>query len=236
MENITLNPAVSKPEAFKELYHFLIEQVLDELGRKKMIRLITNDSTPINVENELMTAITDVFERFEVYDYPETVGYGEIVVTSDWEKENTESLMDKMVELAFQTYPYPVEVKEIDTISNRVEVGYMHKSIVEHELESIDITQLSLSDNYHKINIPEYNTNTLKNRMTMKIMNIVNKFGPTFMSRTCFVEYVRVVYVIQKSVSSKDEFADMKITSADVSKMIMGDLIDKAIELESSSN
>lgn len=228
MDNITLTAATHRTEEFNNFYHFLSEQILDELGRKKMLKLITNDSTPIVVEDELSNTIGEIFKRFEVYDYPITIGYCRSTIT-DLDTDETE----KLKEQAFYLFPFPVEIEHIETTCGQIRVSPDKYDIAKKEVNNV-IFLLTEAKN-QQINISKYHPEDIKNDNTHRIEYIVEKYEPRWLSNGVVIEYDDSIYEIKKRISSIPEFAGMNITSTSVAEMLIGDLIDKAIEIEKST-
>src|SRR5699024_8544707 len=106
---------------FDKLYKFLSGQILDEIARKKIIRKITNDTSPIIVEDNLRQAIMITLNRFEMYDYQKTVGCGfAIYIDPSISNIPTETNRFNINKHVQSLYPYTVSLKYSDSIVRKM--------------------------------------------------------------------------------------------------------------------
>ena len=246
-DNITLNPGQSKTEAFKDFYQFLSEQVLDEVGRRKRLRIITNDTTPINAETELMEAITTVFENFEVYDYPIVVGYAYDVNTDVrfvgytmetpyiQVNKDIEAIIDEIYSMAFSMFPYPIEVKLVDIDHGDFSIDSSYFGMVMNSISKMQIASCNDQNNYHKLNKPSYYFKPIKDEICIEINKIRESYASHNKSTESWIEYSQLIFSIEKKVCSKQEIADMNIRAETIATMLMGDLIENVIIIENST-
>lgn len=227
MDNITLTPATNRMNSFNEFYHFLMEQILDEIGRRKILRQITNDSTPVVVEDELTDTIGEIFKRFEIYDYPINIGY---CCLSSVDEEDID-----INDVVFHRYPFDVEVELIEVNEYQIKVFADKVNDAKKDLQTIifDDIQTNPNTNIH-LNNPQVDIDNIKQLILIRAQKIVEKYENYWMIGYESIAYDESIYAIKKRISSVPEFANMNITSESIVTMLIGDLIDKVIEIENA--
>lgn len=232
METIMLTAQQTPMERFDLYYKFLSAQILDELGRTKTLYLVRNDSTPVQVQDDLRNAIISVLTRFEIYDAPHAIAYGYKLFAGNGinAKQHIERKLGSI-------FPYQVTVKNLhhETHTIPVAVNKAEKFISRINLSQLEVHQLD--DNWKPgWYVDDISHDTIYD-MTKKANSVVNDILATTDHSFIFTKKEMVpvkvkLFKVMKRLPSVTALKNVNVTVSELVSMLWGDLIDDAIALE----
>lgn len=232
MENantIIMKPMTNAIDEFDKLYKFLSGQILDEIARKKIIRKITNDTTPVVVEDSLQQAIMTTLNRFELYDRQIKVGCGfAIYIDPSISNIPIETTRFEIEKYTNSLYPYTVFLKYSDSISKKIKCDDVEQltKLVNGIDPSVYRDIEDIYDTYHSFDL------VMRDYIQEDLDHIRMKTKSSFFHSNS-VELKIDIFAVEKNSSNNQIMRDINITTESVVEMLWGDLIDKAIEIES---
>lgn len=226
--NLIINHQPTNLEVFDTFYKQLMSQILDELGRRKMIRKLSTDSTPIKPEKELMEVIKTVLMRFDLYDKDYCIGYGYLISNvNDVTADTLQDLVQSQYDFPISTKIHSLELYTISTYKQNIDQLLKELDNIGPMIESYPYPEGVNHEPANKTH-PDFKCDAAARRV------IDNKFKSKHTIFGCKTEVsVPITYFnIYKSLAINKYLRDANITTASVVEMLWGDLIDKAIQLE----
>jgi hypothetical protein len=216
LSSIILNPGVNDIDAFNSKYEFYCTQVLKELHRNRVLKKVKNDSTPTKIETELQECIQTILQRFRVYDKQVPIDNGYFVqLTNELQDYEIIPIIEEdrpelKVEGELKHHVFTVKIP-IDRIEDFQELLKGHDRFVTFHFDEVE------------------NDVTVANEGKGFLDTAVSHINPKMFEKKEDITVDIITFILSRTESTVDEFANMNITTEEVVKMMWADMLEDAI-------
>lgn len=216
----------SQVELFDEMYTFLSAQVLMEVNRFNIKKKLSKNEENLEPERILTDAIITTLQRFQFHDedVPFRIGYTFLSPDDNW---------DGIVSELDEEYTFPVVIDQIFTTKLQYVIDMKNHNRILDDLMQFNFSFPILQNS---IIIPPIDE-VIKKKMIEYIIDakeVVCQIAGTPTEKPSEQEVLEIpltIYKVIRSISNVKAFADMNITTQDISVMLMGDLLEQVINM-----